>query len=71
MSDISRSNKYEFISYMGTCMSFYKMHLTPGEQSEVITDIADILKDALSPMDRDELVRSLYPGYDITLSITL
>lgn len=71
MSDPVRVNKDEFISYLGTCMSFYKMHLTPGEQSEVIMDIADILKDALSPMDRDELVRSLYPGYDITLSITL
>lgn len=45
MSHISRSNKDEFISYLGTCMSFYKMHLTPREQSESITDIADILKD--------------------------
>ena len=68
MSDPVRVNEEEFISYLGTCMSFYKMHLTPGEQSKVIPDIADILKDALSPEDRDDLVRSLYPGYDITIS---
>lgn len=71
MSDPVRVNEEEFISYLGTCMSFYKMHLTPGEQSHVISDIADILKDALSPVDRDDLVRSLFPGYDITISITL
>ena len=71
MSDPVRVNEEEFISYLGTCMSFYKMHLTPGEQSHVISDIADILKDVLSPEDRDDLVRSLYPGYDITISITL
>lgn len=67
----SRSNKDEFISCLGSCMMFYAVHLTPSEQSDVIPDIAGILKNALSPMDRDELVRSLYPGYDITLSITL
>lgn len=61
MSDnkIIRSNMYEFISYLGTCMSFYKMHLTPSEQSEVIPDIADILKDAMYPEERDNLVRAL------------
>lgn len=62
-----RSNEDEFLSYLGTCMSFYKMHLTPGEQSHVISDIADIFRDALQPMERDDLVRSLFPGYDITI----
>lgn len=71
MSDSVRVNEEEFISYLGTCMSFYKMHLTPGEQSHVIADIADILRDALNPMERDDLVRRLFPGYDITISNTL
>lgn len=71
MSDISRSNKDEFISYLGTCMSFYKMHLTPSEQSESIPDIAVILKDALQPEEKDNLVKALYPGYDITISSKL
>ena len=73
MSDnkIIRSNMYEFISYLGTCMSFYKMHLTPSEQSEVITDIADILKDTLYAEEKDNLVRALYPGYDVTISTKL
>lgn len=71
MSDSVRVNEEEFISYLGTCMSFYKMHLTPGEQSHVIPDIADILRDALNPMERDDLVRRLFPGYDITISNTL
>ena len=71
MSDPIRVNEEEFISYLGTCMGFYKMHLTPGEQSHVISDVADVLKDALSPEDRDELVRSFYPGYDVTISTKL
>ena len=73
MSDnkIIRSNMYEFISYLGTCMSFYKMHLTPSEQSGVITDIADILKDTLYAEEKDNLVRALYPGYDVTISTKL
>ena len=73
MSDnkIMRSNMDEFISYLGTCMGFYKMHLTPGEQSEVIPDIADILKEAMYSEERDNLVRALYPGYDVTISTKL
>ena len=71
MSDPVRVNEEEFISYLGTCMSFYKMHLTPGEQSHVIPDIAEILKDALHTEEKDELVRNLYPGYDITVSVKL
>ena len=71
MSDPVRCNKDEFISYLGTCMSFYKMHLTPNEQSESIPDIAEILKDALYAEERDNLVRALYPGYDVTISTKL
>lgn len=71
MSDPVRVNEEEFISYLGTCMGFYKMHLTPGEQSKVIPDIADILKDALQPEEKDNLVKALYPGYDITISSKL
>lgn len=63
-----RSNEDEFLSYLGSCMSFYKMHLTPGEQGHVTSDIADILKEAMYSEERDNLVRALYPGYDVSLS---
>ena len=68
MSDVSRSNKDEFISYLGSCMSFYKMHLSPSEQSESIPDIAEILKSVMYAEEKDNLVKALYPGYDITVS---
>ncbi len=71
MSDVSRSNKDEFLSYLGTCMSFYKMHLTPSEQIDVVEDIAAILKDALYAEEKDNLVKALYPGYDVSLSTKL
>lgn len=68
MSDEIRSNAQEFLSYLGSCMSFYKMHLTPSEQSEVIPDADEILKSALYAEEKDNLVKSLYPGYDVSLS---
>lgn len=71
MSDVSRSNKDEFLSYLGTCMSFYKMHLTPSEQSEVVEDIAEILKNTMYAEEKDNLVKALYPGYDVSISTKL
>lgn len=68
MTDPVRSNKDEFISYLGTCMSFYKMHLTPSEQSESIPVIAEILKNNLYSDEKDNLVRALYPGYDVFIN---
>lgn len=71
MSDPVRCNKDEFLSCLGTCMSFYKMHLTPSEQSESIPDIAGILKSAMYSEEKDSLVKALYPGYDVSLSTKL
>lgn len=64
----SRSNKDEFISYLGSCMMFYVMHLTPSEEHDVIPDIAGILKEALHPEEMDDLVRNIYRGYEIKVS---
>lgn len=66
-----RSNKDEFLSYLGTCMSFYKMHLSPSEQSESIPDIAEILRIAMYSEEKDNLVKALYPGFDVSLSTKL
>ena len=68
MSDEIRSDLNEFLSYLSTCMSFYKMHLTTSEQEQSIQDIALILKNTLYAEEKDSLVRALYPGYDVTIS---
>lgn len=55
-----RSNTEEFLSFLGTCMTFYNMHLTPYEQSAVIADIGKILHDHLAPKNYAPLVKFLY-----------
>ena len=68
LDEPSRSDKDEFISYLGSCMMFYTMHLTPSEQHDVIPDIAGILKENLHPEEMDDLIRNIYPGYEIKIS---
>ena len=42
-----RSNKDEFLSFLGTCMTFYNMHLTPEEQDAVIEDMLEVINQNL------------------------
>lgn len=55
-----RPNTEEFLSFLGTCMTFYNMHLTPYEQSHVIAEIGKILHDHLAPKNYAPLVKFIY-----------
>ena len=55
-----RPNTEEFLSFLGTCMTFYNMHLTPYEKDHVIAEIGKILHDCLAPKNYAPLVKFLY-----------
>ena len=59
MSDPVRCNKDEFISYLGTCMSFYKMHLTQDQQDASVREIAEVLRDHMDSRQCMHLMRAL------------
>lgn len=58
--EFDRSNTDEFLSFLGTCMTFYNMHLTPYEQSHVIAEMGKILHDHLAPKNYAPLVKFIY-----------
>ena len=74
MSD-QRSNRDEFLSFLGTCMTFYNMHLTPYEKDHVIAEIGKLLHDHLAPKNYAPLVKFLYgeskPIYEDTDMVKL
>lgn len=53
-----RSNTEEFLSFLGTCMTFYNMHLTPYEQNHVIAEMGKLLHDHLAQKNYAPLVNS-------------
>ena len=55
-----RPNTDEFLSFLGTCMTFYNMHLTPWEQSHIIPEIGKLLHDHLAPKNYALLVKFIY-----------
>lgn len=72
MSD-QRSNKDEFLSFLGTCMTFYNMHLTPYEQDHIMVEMGKILHDHIAPKNYSKLMKYVYgeksPAYMDTDSI--
>lgn len=62
MRDEIRSNAQEFISFLGTCMYFYEHNLTPYEQSHVMYEAGMLMRDYLSPTNRNKLIAVLRKG---------
>ena len=55
-----RPNTEEFLSFLGTCMTFYNIHLTPYEQNHVIAEMGKLLHDHLAPKNYAPLVKFIY-----------
>ena len=55
-----RPNTEEFLSFLGTCMTFYNMHLTPYEKDHVIAEMGKLLHDHLAPKNYSKLVKYVY-----------
>lgn len=60
MNDEIRSNRDEFLSFLGTCMTFYNMHLTPYEQDHIMAEMGKILHDHLAPKNYSKLMKYVY-----------
>ena len=60
MCDENRSNAQEFLSFLGTCMTFYSIHLTPWEQSHLIPEMGKLLHDHLAPKNYSKLMKYVY-----------
>lgn len=60
MSDEYRSNAQEFLSFLGTCMLFYNMHLTPYEQDHIMVEMGKIIHDHLAPKNYSKLMKYVY-----------
>lgn len=57
-----RSNRDEFLSFLGTCLTFYEQHLTPYEQKHTVFEIGEILREHVKPDCYSTLVRAIYGG---------
>ena len=68
-----RPNTDEFLSFLGTCMTFYNMHLTPYEQDHVMVEMGKILHDHIAPKNYSKLMKYVYgeksPAYMDTDSV--
>lgn len=60
MSDEFRSNAQEFLSFLGTCMTFYNMHLSPYEQDHIMAEMGKIIHDHLAPKNYSKLIKYVY-----------
>lgn len=73
MRDDIRSNAQEFLSFLGTCMTFYNMHLTPYEQDHIMVEMGKILHDHIAPKNYSKLMKYVYgeksPAYMDTDSV--
>lgn len=59
MSD-ERTNYQEFLSFLGTTLEFYSMHLTPWEQSHVVAPMGALLHDHIAPKHYSKLMKYVY-----------